>query len=697
MTTIAAADPFGRIGDRARAALRGRADDPVWARPALAGLLVATAVLYLADLAASGYANSFYSAAVQAGSHSWKAVFFGSFDSSNFITVDKPPASLWVMDISARLFGVSSWSILVPQALEGVAAVALLYATVRRRFSAPAALLSATVFALTPVAALMFRFNNPDALLTLLLVGAAYAVTRALERAGTRWLVLAGVLIGFGFLTKMMQSFIVVPGFAAVYLLAAPAALRRRLVQLLLSGVAMFAAAAWWVAIVAVWPAGSRPYIGGSQDNSILNLIFGYNGFGRITGNERGSVVGGRVFGAAGGLGGGPGNGSGMWGPTGITRLFGGEMGTQISWLLPAALFFLAVLLVGLWRGPRTDGRRAAVLIWGSWLVVTGLVFSFAQGIIHPYYTVALAPAIGALVGIGVVWTWARRYHLLARLALAVALAGTAVWTFVLLDRTPSWHPALRYFVLILGLGSAVVIAVGPPLFGANRTVGRAVLLVALAAALAAPAAYSAETASTAHAGALPTAGPSGSVSGPGAGPGGRRTFGPGGAQGVRPGAGAAFGGPPGGFGFSGGRGGTGGFGGGRAATGGLGGLLDTGTPAKALTSLLEKNASSYRWVAAIVGANSAAGVQLATNEPVMAIGGFNGTDPTPTLAQFELYVVEGKIHYFLASGGGGAGGGGIGSSSSSNAIASWVEQHFTATTVGGQTVYDLSQAAATA
>ncbi len=347
MTTIAAVEPSALAGSRTRALLRGRADDPVWARPALAGLLLATGVLYLADLAASGYANSFYSAAVQAGSHSWKAFFFGSFDSSNFITVDKPPASLWVMDISARLFGVSSWSILVPQALEGVLAVGLLYATVRRRFSAPAALLSAAVFALTPVAALMFRFNNPDALLTLLLVGAAYAVTRALEGARTRWLVLAGVLLGFGFLTKMMQSFVVVPGFAAVYLLAAPASLRRRFVQLLVSGVAMFAAAAWWVAIVALWPAGSRPYIGGSQDNSILNLIFGYNGFGRITGNERGSVVGGRVFGAAGGLGGGPGNGSGMWGPTGITRLFGGEMGTQISWLLPAALFFIVVLLVG--------------------------------------------------------------------------------------------------------------------------------------------------------------------------------------------------------------------------------------------------------------------------------------------------------------------------------------------------------------
>ena len=554
--SAATADPVGRAAGgtrhgRLRAVVRGRAEDPAWVRPALVGLLAATAALYLVDLAASGYANAFYSAAVEAGSKSWKAFFFGSFDSSNFITVDKPPASLWVMDISARLFGVSSWSILVPQALEGVAAVGLLYATVRRRFSAPAALLAAAAFALTPVAALMFRFNNPDALLTLLLVAAAYAVTRALEGASTRWLVLAGVLVGFGFLTKMLQAFTIVPGFAAVYLLAAPASLRRRLAQLLAAGVALVAAAAWWVAIVALWPASSRPYIGGSQDNSILNLIFGYNGFGRITGNERGSVVGGHVFGT--GTGAGPTGGS-MWGPTGITRLFGAEMGTQISWLLPAALVLLAAVLLGLRRAPRTDGRRAAVLLFGSWLVVTGLVFSYAQGIIHPYYTVALAPAIGALVGIGVTFAWARRGSVAWRLLLAATLTGTAVWAFVLLERTPAWHPALRYGVLLAGIVSGVVLAAGPRLWAGSRLGGRVVLGLALLAALAAPAAYAAQTASTAHSGSLPAAGPAGSVSqgGPGGGGfgGGRQN----GAAGGRPGFAAGGAPPAGGFGAPGGR-----------------------------------------------------------------------------------------------------------------------------------------------
>jgi 4-amino-4-deoxy-L-arabinose transferase-like glycosyltransferase len=684
-----------RTRARLRSLVRGRTADPAWVRPALLSLLAATALLYLVDLAASGWANGFYSAAVQAGTKSWKAFFFGSFDSSNFITVDKSPAALWPMEISARIFGVNSWSILAPQALEGVASVALLYLAVRRRFTPAAGLLAGVVLASTPVAALMFRFNNPDALLTLLLVGSAYALTRALEHASWRWLLLVGTLIGFGFLAKMLQSLLVVPGFTVVYLVMAPATLWRRVAHLLSAGVAMVAAAGWWVAIVELWPASSRPYIGGSQDNSILNLIFGYNGFGRLTGNESGSVIGGRT------VGGGGGQGGGMWGATGITRLFGSEMGTQISWLLPAALFLCGVMLWATRRGGRTDGRRAAVLIWGSWLVVSGLMLSFAKGIIHPYYTVALAPAIGALVGIGVTWAWLHREEIVARLALAATVAMTSVWAFVLLDRTPDWQPWLRFAIVVGGLTAAVALAIGPALWQGNRMTGRLVLAFALVMALAAPAAYAVQTASTAHSGSLPSAGPAGSVGmgGPG---GGGRGF-PGGQGG--PGAGGFQGGgaPPTGGGFQGGGTGTGqapAFGNGtrptgatRGRQGGLGGLLDSSTPSKALVSALRKNASSYRWVAAVVGANSAAGVQLASDSPVMAIGGFNGTDPSPTLAQFKAYVAAGKIHYFL-SGGTGGGGGGVGSSQSSSAIATWVADHYTATTVGGVTLYDLTATA---
>ncbi len=659
----------------ARALLRGRADDPAWARPALIALLAAAGLLYLLDLAASGWANAFYTAAVQASTKSWKAFFFGSFDSSNFITVDKPPASLWVMDISARLFGVNSWSILVPQALEGTASVALLHAAVKRWFGAAAGLLAGGILALTPVAVLIFRFNNPDALLTLVLIGAGYALTRSVERARTSWLLLAASLIGLGFLTKMLQALIVVPGFALVYLLAAPTSVRRRAVQLLGAGIALVVSAGWWVAIVALWPASSRPYIGGSQDNSVLNLIFGYNGFGRLTGNESGSVGGGAAGQAC------------RWGPTGIGRLFGSEMGTQISWLLPAALLFLVAALWLGRRAPRTDVRRAAVLGWGSWLVVTGLVFSYANGIIHPYYTVVLAPAIGALVGIGATWAWKRRDLPVSRLALASATAVTSLWAYHLLEQTPAWLPWLRYLVLVPGLGAAAILAALPIL---QRTFGQIAPLVAtlsVVTLLAAPAAYSVQTASMAHTGALPTAGPSGSSTLGGRGGFGGRNGGAG--LGARTGFGRGFGPPTGGFAPP-----TGGFappsprfgGGGPGRGGALGGLLDSSMPSPALVALLQHDANRYTWVAAAVGANSAAGVELSAGEPVMAIGGFNGTDPTPTLAQFEQDVTAGKIHYFLAGGQGvGARAGGSGS------IATWVAAHFTARSVGGVTVYDLT------
>ncbi len=264
--------------------------------PALIALLGVTAGAYLWNLDSSGYANSFYAAAVQSGTKSWKAFFFGSIDSSNFITVDKSPGSLWVMELSGRLFGFSSWSMLAPQVLEGVASVGLVYAAVKRWFGPAAGLLAGAVLACTPVAALMFRFNNPDAFMVLLLVAAAYTLIRALEKAGTRWIVATGALIGFAFLAKMLQAFTILPAFAGVYLLAAPAGLWRRLRQLALMGMAIVVSAGWWVAIVALWPVASRPMIDGSPDNSILNLIFGYNGLSRLTGGtgegaEPGSAV----------------------------------------------------------------------------------------------------------------------------------------------------------------------------------------------------------------------------------------------------------------------------------------------------------------------------------------------------------------------------------------------------------------------
>jgi 4-amino-4-deoxy-L-arabinose transferase-like glycosyltransferase len=225
----------------------------------LVALLTGTAALYLWGLSASGYANSFYSAAVQAGSQSWKAFFFGSLDAGNAITVDKPPASLWLMALSVRIFGLNSWSILVPQALLGVATVGVLYASVRRTSGHAAGLVAGAILALTPAAALMFRFNNPDALLVFLLTAAGYLTLRAAEKASGRLLVGAGVLIGFAFLTKMLQAFLVLPAFALVYLIAAPTTVRKRLLHLLAAFGAVIVSLGWWVAIVELVPASWRP------------------------------------------------------------------------------------------------------------------------------------------------------------------------------------------------------------------------------------------------------------------------------------------------------------------------------------------------------------------------------------------------------------------------------------------------------
>ncbi len=662
---------------------------PRWELPGVAGLLVATAVLYLVGLSASGYGNSFYAAAAQAGSRSWWAYLWGASDAGGSITVDKPPASLWVMGLSVRLFGLSSWSVLAPEALMGVATVALTYAVVRRHFSAGAALLAGAALALTPVAALMFRFDNPDALLVLLLVAAVWATMRAADGPRTtRWMALAGVFVGLAFLTKQLQAFLVLPGLAAAYLWAGPVPWLRRIRDGLVAVAAMVVAAGWWVALVELWPAASRPFVGGSQDNSFLQLTFGYNGFGRLAGQEVGSVGGGTTTG--GGQGGG-------WGATGITRMFSAEAGGQIAWLVPAALVLAVGALWALRRARRTSGARAQVVVWLAWLVVTGLTFSFMAGIFHAYYTVALAPAIAALVGIGADLAWRRRAAWGWRVLLAAVTVGTGWWSWVLLGRSAGWNGWLRWAVLAVATVAALLVAVGPALL-LGGAVQRLLLVVgatgAVLAGLAGPTAYTLQTVSTAHTGSIVTAGPTVA----GANGGGLGGFG---ARGGAPGTtnGQAF---PGGQGFPGGTtngqaapGGTtngqalpGGTGNGQPGGGGMGGLLKGASVSSQVATLLQQNASAYRWAAATTGSQNAASYQLATQASVMPIGGFNGSDPSPTLAQFQAWVAAGDIHWYVAGGGLGQSNGG---SNVASQIQQWVESSFSATTVDGVTLYDLT------
>ena len=689
--------------------LRARPGDPAWARAALLALLVATALLYLVGLSRNGWANEFYAAAVQAGTKSWRAFLFGSVDSSNFITVDKTPLFLWPMELTARVFGLNSWTLLIPQALEGVATVGVLYTTVRRWFGPAAGIIAGAVMALTPVATLMFRFDNPDAMLVLVMTLAAYATTRAIESGRTRWIALAGALLGLGYLAKMLQAFLVLPGFALAYLICGKPKLGKRIWQLLVGAGALLVASGWWVAIDLLTPAADRPYVGGSTDNSILNLTFSYNGLGRLTGE------------GGGGPGGGGGAGGGFGGATGLTRLFQADMGGQIAWLIPAALIGLAVMLWVSRRAARTDRTRAAALLWGGWLLVTGLVFSFMSGIIHPYYTVALAPAVAALIGIGASGLWRIRHTWLARVALAAGVVVTAAVAWVLLDRSPSWFPWLRVVIVVAAAGAASLILAGPlarPATARGRVALAAVAgSLAVVAGLAGPLAYSLDTAATAHSGSIPSAGPTvaSSFGGPGGGssPGGGKL--PTGSKlpsgGEFPGGGA-FRGRTGGSGEPGsgefpGRsgserlpssgespGGTDRSPSGRAGfpSGGTAGGPGSGTTSAALSKFLENGASGYKWAAATVSSTSAASLELSSNGvPVMAIGGFTGSDPAPSLAEFKKLVAEHEIHYFI--GGGFGGGGGIGGAGSSDAsqITSWVESHFTSKTVGGTTVYNLT------
>jgi len=466
---------------------------------------------------------------------------------------------------------------------------------------------------------------------------------------------------------------LVVPPLALTYLIAGPPKLGTRVLQLFAALGAMIVSAGWWLLIVEFWPASSRPWVGGSQNNSILELTLGYNGLGRLSGNETGSVT-------PGGVGGGGGS---MWGETGILRMFDASQGGQIAWLVPAALVLLVTGLVLRGKAPRTDAQRASLIVWGAWLLVTGLTFSFMAGIFHSYYTVALSPAVAALVGIGSVMLWRERQRLWVRIAMALAAASTVALAWVLLGRSASFVPWLKWAILVVGVVAVVALLI--PALTRGRLAAVAILAV-MFAGLAGPTAYAVDTIGTPHTGSIVSAGPSTGMRGFGGMGEGQRGQGglPGGMQ-LPPGAQMPAGmQPPAGL-----PGQAGQLPGGAemGMGGGMGGLLEGSTPTAEVTAMLEQDAGSYTWVAAAIGANTAAGYQLATEDPVMPVGGFNGTDPSPTLAEFQQYVADGRIHYFI--GGGGMGGRESGSSAE---ISAWVTENFTATTVDNVTLYDLTQ-----
>jgi len=781
-TTDPAAEPERPPRGRIKRLVLGRPSDPRWARPALWAVLILAAILYSWDLSRNGDANTFYAAAVLSGTESWKAFFYGSLDSASFITVDKPPFAFWVMEISARIFGFNSWSLLLPQAAEGVAAVAVVYAAVRRsvasltgeRGAYVAALIAALALTLTPMVVAIDRDDNPDTMLTLLLALGAWALLESLRAGRVRqdgqggregrghpllWLVLSGVAFGLAFNTKMLEGFIALPALPIVYLIASGARLRSRIGRLSIAGGVLAVITLSWMTVVDLIPKASRPYVGSSANDTVWNLAVGYNGFGRISGGGAGGfgpgaartggsgpvasvapgggtgTLGGGVTGGTGGTGGtgvgafselahraggalGGGGAGGFGGQAGIGRMFASTLGGQISWLIPFAVIALIATLILIGRRPRTDLARASVLLWGGWLVLEFVVLSFQQGTQHPYYTSAMAPPIAALTGIGAV-TLYQAYRRSARwsLVLPAAIAVTGGWAFVLLRRTPNWNPWLPWTVAGATIVAVLALVLGwlrsrrsaDPRDGAVTagrprrflTAGRPGRLFAVAgvagliAVLAGPAAYSATPLSQTISGSNPLAGP---TAGGGFGAGGAGLAGFGGTDAARSGSGT---GGYGAGGYGAGRTGAGRTGAGRTGAGrtgadgragtegptgrpggagGYGGL--GGTASQQMIAYLEAHRDGATWLIAVQGSSAAASIILATGGiPVMAMGGFRGTDAAPTLAQFEQYVKQGKVHYVLTGGRGGLGGGGFGGGSGGTvaSVTSWVEQNCSA------------------
>lgn len=616
VTAAPAGDPPPAAAEAADHGLGGR---PVRRRRLRAehGWLAAVTLLSLGlnswALSLNGLGNQYYAAAARSMATDWRLFFFASLDQGGFISVDKPPVQLWIEALSARLFGVSTWSLLLPSAVAGAASVALLWAVVRRRFGVPAATVAGLVLALTPVSVAVNRLNLPEPFFILFLVAAAWAVLRSFDaRQPWRWVVGAGVLVGLAFNTKMLAAFIPVPALGLA-LLVGTARWRDRLLRGLAFVVTTLVVSASWMVVVDLVPSSARPYVGGSTDDTVWDLVLGYNGFGRITGgaSSGGGPAGG--FGGAGGPGGGGfgamgGAGGVMGGGPGAGRLFGDALGGQIAWLLP-----LAVVGLGLaaWAWRRDRERRAAVVLWGGWLALYAVVFSMAGGTFHAYYTSAMAPAVAALVGMGA----AALLLLVRRQPGWLALAGAAVVLTAALGvgiagRQPAfetWARPVAVAVVALGLAGLV----GAVALRRRRVVAGA-LAVAFAGLLVLPGAWSAaeSTAPVLNA-TLPQAGPRTGT------------------------AGSTF-----------------------------GSASSAGDPD--LAAYLRARHTTETWDLVVSSAQIASGLIADEDVAVLAVGGFMGSDPTLTVDGFAELVRTGQVRFVLVANGtaggpmvtGGAGGG---------------------------------------
>jgi 4-amino-4-deoxy-L-arabinose transferase-like glycosyltransferase len=645
---ITSAAPTGR------ASVRRAVSYVPWQRLPLFGVLLLAALLNLFRLSEQGYGNIYYTAAVKSMLTGWHAFFFASFDAGGFVSVDKPPLGLWVQAASAKLLGVSGFSVILPQVIAGVLSVALLYHLVRRTWGEVAGLLSALALALTPISVVANRTNNLDSLLVLVVLLAAWAVIRATETGRLGWLILGFVLVGLGFNIKMLQAYLVLPALCALYVLAARTGWRR-IVHLLAAGAFLAVVSLSWAVAVDLTPADARPYVGSSGTNSAINLILGYNGLDRLFGRggpgdgaRRADGVAQVPMPPAGQVdagqgvtppdlpanvvrpgGGGPG-GAGETGAKGPLRLLSRQLGGQIGWLLPLAVLGLAgaVSLVRLgrsghgtqdgqapsgsrWRVARVaqwpaDRRVQSLILWGAWFLTCAVFFSIA-GFFHRYYLVMLAPAVAALCGIGAVALWRlyRRPGLGGWLLPVAVLATAAVQAHILADY-PAWNGRLTPVVLGLAgvLALMLIVARLRPSLRMLRSPVPA-LVLGVTALLAAPAVWAGISVWEGTNTTLPAAGPA-----------------------------------DGGFGMPGGRAGP---------------AAESVRPE--LLRYLEENRGDATFLVATPNAMSAAPIILATGEPVMAIGGFSGGDQILTAGTVAELVRDGTVRFFLVGGGPGSGG----------------------------------------
>ena len=259
---------------------RSPEDQPPWARPALLGVTLAAAILY--GWNAAGNLEIFYAAADRSMSMGWHNFFFAAFDPAGTVTVDKLPGALWPQAAAVRLFGVHPWAIVLPQVLEGMAAVLVLYHAVRRLAGPLAGIVAAGVLVLSPATVALNRGNVPDTLMVLLVLLAADATITATVTGRRRSLVAAAVWVGLAFQAKMVEAWLVLPALALVYLLAGPGAWGRRSLRLAGAAAVTAAVSLSWMVLVSLWPASHRPYVDGSTGNSIFSQVFVYNGFGRL-------------------------------------------------------------------------------------------------------------------------------------------------------------------------------------------------------------------------------------------------------------------------------------------------------------------------------------------------------------------------------------------------------------------------------